>query len=587
MLPPSPAATQGVVRPRSHSRETGGGEKMETSETCRQSPDSSSDPEQDTDFVLVPNSLAGDSSRNKNIGVSPLTARKIGSRPGSLPVIGKAHHTEPIPVPSQKAAYAAIQNSLIQKPGGEERISVSAMSGVSSASGGSILGPLPEEEGVVPSSGRVPAPSPGLLRRPRCSSLSSPASSPRSPSKQFPPTTKARKISAPVPAPSIVSMSPPNVQFSMGTPPVAARRHRTSSCSSSSSACGTSPPGQSWTVSPPQQTTWTVSPKSSPLRHSKSGRFTPPAPSLPPILGSPVDNLSRDNNNEVGGEMRRASTTDLQLVSSNPRNTVVLNYPPSGGQVYRQNSFPGISRRSSGCFDKENQFPGSGCPLPPPDLSEETLLAPEHNEVLAKLRFISMLVDTIINVARSKAAPLAGLTETSRLPASLEKDGPLQRRLQQLLLYMRCLQLLSQTLEFARAELKSKRLKPSSSVKNTLATMNERFRHCLSMSKMLNAENILVESGIDPQDTSFTADRILYHYALDQCQSAALDELFNNPGECVQRYQAAHVILHALTFQTGSQEDKSTLVKYKDAVEKRLHILEEQGYVYAYETISN
>ena len=30
--------------------------------------------------------------------VSPLTARKIGSRPGSLPVIGKAHHTEPIPV---------------------------------------------------------------------------------------------------------------------------------------------------------------------------------------------------------------------------------------------------------------------------------------------------------------------------------------------------------------------------------------------------------------------------------------------------------------------------------------------------------
>merc|ERR1719348_436743 len=141
--------------------------------------------------------------------------------------------------------------------------------------------------------------------------------------------------------------------------------------------------------------------------------------------------------------------------------------------MYRQNSYPGISRRSSGCFDKENQTPG--CPLPPPDLSEETLLAPEHNEVLAKLRFISKLVDTIIGVARSKAAPLAGLTETTRLPTNTEgQDGPLQRRLQQLLLYMRSLQLLSQTLEFARTELKSKRLKPSSSVKNTLATMNER-----------------------------------------------------------------------------------------------------------------
>jgi hypothetical protein len=58
------------------------------------------------------------------------------------------------------------------------------------------------------------------------------------------------------------------------------------------------------------------------------------------------------------------------------------------------------SRRSSGCFEataanKENQ-----CPLPPPDLSEETLLAPEHNEVLGKLRFISMLVDTIIGRAQ-------------------------------------------------------------------------------------------------------------------------------------------------------------------------------------------
>jgi len=607
MLPPSPAVTQGLVRPGSPGKQEDKADKMETSETTqpsRQSPGSSPDTDQDSDFVLVPNSLAGDSSRNKNMhaGMSPMTARRIGSRPGSLPVISKAHNAEPIPVPTQKAAYAAIQNSLIHSKATDDRNSISAMSGVSSASGGSILGPLPEEE-CVPATGGKAAPSPALLRRPRCSSMSSPINSPHSPNKQFPTTTKARKISAPPPgtspAPDIISMSPPNVQFSMGTPPVVHRR-RTSSCSSSSSACGTSPPGPTtggWTVSPPNHPTWTVSPKSSPLRHSRSGRFTPPAPSLPPILGSPnrpitemVDNLARDNNNQTqvmdSSGLRRASATDLQVVASNAtRNTVVLNYPQAGGQLYRQNSFTGVSRRSSGSFDKENQYPG--CPLPPPDLSEETLLAPEHNEVLAKLRFISMLVDTIISVARSKAAPLAGLTETSRLPTSQEADGPLQRRLQQLLLYMRSLQLLSQTLEFARTELKSKRLKPSSSVKNTLATMNERFRHCLSMSKMLNAENILVESGIDPNDTSYTADKILYHYAMEQCQSAALDELFNNPGECVQRYQAAHVILHALQFQTASQEDKSTLVKYKDAVEKRLHILEEQGYVYAYETINN
>ena len=489
-----------------------------------------------------------------------MTARRIGSRPGSLPVLGKTHNAEPIPVPSQKAAYAAIQNSLIQN---KEVTSVSAMSGVSSVSGGSLLGPLPEEGTVVTNS-------PQFLRRPRCSSITSPAKSPRSPNKQFPPATnKTRKIMQENTGPDIVSMSPPNVQFSMGTPPVAHRR-RTSSCSSSSSACGTSPPTGGWTVSPPSQPAWTVSPKSSPLRQSsRSGRQTPPHSALPPILGSPgrplsagdpgLDNLSHDNNNaglECTGGMRRVSTTELQSVvatTNSSRNTVVLNYSPScAGLLNRQNSFTGASKRSSGTFDKENFYPGL---LPPPDLSEETLLAPEHNEGLAKLRFISLLVDTIIGVARSKAAPLAGLTETTRLPVSGQQpdtDGPLQRRLQQLLLYMRCLQLLSQTLEFARSELKTKRLKPSSSVKGVLATMNERFRHCLSMSKMLNAENILIESGLDPNDTSYTADKILYHFALEQCQSAALDELFNNPGECVQRYQAAHIILHALQFQIGS-----------------------------------
>ena len=110
--------------------------------------------------------------------------------------------------------------------------------------------------------------------------------------------------------------------------------------------------------------------------------------------------------------------------------------------------------------------------MPPPDLSEETLMAPEHNEIVAKLKFISMLVDTIIDVARCKAAPLSAITESvspRNSPAAqggLDASSPHHRKLQQLLLYMRCLHLLSQTLDFSRAELKSKKLKPSTSVKN-------------------------------------------------------------------------------------------------------------------------
>ena len=56
------------------------------------------------------------------------------------------------------------------------------------------------------------------------------------------------------------------------------------------------------------------------------------------------------------------------------------------------------------------------------------------------------------------------------------------------------------------------------------------------MTKMLNSENILDTCGIDPEKTNInmTADKILLSYAINQCQSAALDELFGNPGECFQ-----------------------------------------------------
>ena len=69
-----------------------------------------------------------------------------------------------------------------------------------------------------------------------------------------------------------------------------------------------------------------------------------------------------------------------------------------------------------------------------------------------------------------------------------------------------------------------------------LATLNERFRHCISMVKMLNSENLLEQCGIDPESTNInsSADQILHDFAIEQCQSAAVDELFGNPGECFQ-----------------------------------------------------
>lgn len=112
-----------------------------------------------------------------------------------------------------------------------------------------------------------------------------------------------------------------------------------------------------------------------------------------------------------------------------------------------------------------------------------------------------------------------------------------------------------------------------------------------------------------------SAERIMYRHAMDLCQSAALDELFGNPHLCPKRYQTAYMMLHTLSeqvgfmslifwvlkifgptrflcvifgaqiyitiFQVQNEQDKSILSKYKNAVEKRLRILERQGYVTA------
>ncbi|XP_040566573.1 serine/threonine-protein kinase unc-51 isoform X2 [Lepeophtheirus salmonis] len=523
------------------------------------------------DFVIVPANLAMDSadqhSRNRAPTVSSKPKKNL-ARAASSPL------TEPIPVPSQKAAYQHIQQCIV-------RSRTKSGDSLSSASGGSNLGPLPED---------------GVVSEPN-----------KNTSKETCPTQekRTRKVSTGSVA-DIRQMSPPTVQFTMGTPPLGHRR-RTSSSSS------TGGPG---TCTPPQQHPWTT-PTSSPIRKSPSGNIS----GLPPILGSPVASINQENLTvDNAPRVQENIATAVAVIGSNDTSVrrrssdiigrnVVLNY--GNGNLYpsfhRSSSLMNLTRRSSfNSCNKENNSPGDFFPdgypvLPPPDLSEDTLLSPEHTEILNKLRFISVLTDTIIDVARGKAAPLSALTESvvtrnysetnnnnnsnnNYNKAWLDSNLPHHRRLQQLLLYMRCLQHISITLDFSKSELTSKKLKPSTSVKNILATLNERFRHCLSMTRMLNSENLLSECGLDSQTTEITADRLLYSHAIEQCQAAALDELFGNPEECFQRYQGAHVLLHALQFQTQSDEEKFCLNRYKDAVEKRLHILEEQGFIQAYTT---
>ncbi|KIH42875.1 hypothetical protein ANCDUO_27134 [Ancylostoma duodenale] len=155
------------------------------------------------------------------------------------------------------------------------------------------------------------------------------------------------------------------------------------------------------------------------------------------------------------------------------------------------------------------------------------------------------------------------------------------RRAEQLVVYVRALHMLSSALLLAQRNVASRVLHPSPAVQNVLNILNDKYHQCLVRSQELASLGL---PGQDPAMAVISAERIMYKHAIELCQTAALDELFGNPQLCSQRYQTAYMMLHTLSEQVHSDQDRNVLARYKNAVEKRLRILERQGFVTAVNT---
>ncbi|CAJ0941094.1 unnamed protein product, partial [Mesorhabditis belari] len=212
---------------------------------------------------------------------------------------------------------------------------------------------------------------------------------------------------------------------------------------------------------------------------------------------------------------------------------------------------------------------------PPPALEQETVMREEHKQILGKLKFVLELVETLIGVAESKENPLANI-HTNKVEQG--ERGTAYRRAEQLVVYVRALHMLSSALLLAQRNVATRTLHPSPAVQNVLNLLNDKYHQCLVRSQELASLGV---PGADPAMAVVSAERIMYRHAIELCQSAALDELFGNPHLCSQRYQTAYMMLHTLSEQVNSEQDKMVLSRYKNAVEKRLRILERQGFVTA------
>ncbi|XP_044758689.1 serine/threonine-protein kinase unc-51-like isoform X2 [Coccinella septempunctata] len=327
----------------------------------------------------------------------------------------------------------------------------------------------------------------------------------------------------------ISSLSPPSVKFMIGTPPGGRRR------STSSGSYSETPPPTIWNGSGSRSGL-----SNSPLRRSGT---SPPgfsnALARVPMLSAP--NLS-DNNNPAKGPIFSTRAMTLPEISE------IGNMH----SLYNDNDHP-------------IQFVA-------PELPEETLLGKEHNETLAKINYVLALSNCILSIAAQKSAtPLISLSDSA-----ISNTNTLEQKMEQIILQIRVLQLLSSGLTLASKQIRAGVLKPSSNVKKVVTILNQKFKETLSACRQLNRDGLISKI----KTPEFTVDTILYEHAVQMCQSAATDELLGKGQHCGERYQTAQIILHSLSQQINSPCDQEKLTEYKEAVERRLRVLQQQGLIY-------
>ncbi|XP_071476857.1 serine/threonine-protein kinase unc-51-like [Diadema antillarum] len=215
-----------------------------------------------------------------------------------------------------------------------------------------------------------------------------------------------------------------------------------------------------------------------------------------------------------------------------------------------------------------------------PELPEETLLAPEHTQTVDRLNVILGIVEATVEVAESRSIPLAesvynrGPSVFSNSQVCFVSEN--YRLAEQLVLYTRSLELLNGALTMAKEEISAGRLKPSNAVRSVLQDLKAIYHRCLSRCSQLCEGTPVSSLDIDLDSALITADKLMYSYAIEQCQSAGMDEMFGNSQECVSRYRTAQMLLHGLCLQAGSEHDRNLLLKYKNALDQRLLFLERQ-----------
>uniref|UniRef100_A0A8C3IKT0 non-specific serine/threonine protein kinase n=1 Tax=Chrysemys picta bellii TaxID=8478 RepID=A0A8C3IKT0_CHRPI len=219
-----------------------------------------------------------------------------------------------------------------------------------------------------------------------------------------------------------------------------------------------------------------------------------------------------------------------------------------------------------------------------PELPEETLMEQEHTDILRSLRFMLAFVHYVMEIATIKGS-------TSEMSSSVASEYQLQESVvadqisllsrewsyaEQLVLYLKVAELLSSGLQTAIEQIKAGKLCLSSTVKQVVKKLNELYKSSVSACHSLNMR--LQRFFLDKQKlmdriNSITAEKLIFSYAVQMVQSAALDEMFHHREDCAQRYQKALLLMEGLLNIITEQGDIENINKCKMCIERRLSAL--------------
>ncbi|XP_025951093.2 serine/threonine-protein kinase ULK1 isoform X2 [Dromaius novaehollandiae] len=219
-----------------------------------------------------------------------------------------------------------------------------------------------------------------------------------------------------------------------------------------------------------------------------------------------------------------------------------------------------------------------------PELPEETLMEQEHTDILRSLRFTLAFVHYVMEIAALKGS-------SSEMSSSVASEYQLQESVvadqisllsrewsyaEQLVLYLKVAELLSSGLQTAIEQIKAGKLCLSSTVKQVVKKLNELYKSSVSSCHCLNMR--LQRFFMDKQKlmdriNSITAEKLIFSYAVQMVQSAALDEMFHHREDCAQRYHKALLLMEGLLNIITEQGDIENINKCKLCIERRLSAL--------------